>query len=185
MTTWLTSSKHEDVLKWAEKEGKHISYDDAVEIVVFSGVIRPGKNQVLIAIVIQPSFLPESRILTEQSQVMDTPVIDRDCHRPPADDDSTGPGTRKRERGDSPPRKRQKAGRRPDGTHEMGTDTKLDPSILGQQPLVKIVRDVSNSTFQTGDIICLDEHDTLCVRKAYTAMVWIRYRVETTMAIEQ
>ena len=64
ITMWLTNSKHKEVLKWAEKEGKYINYDDAVEIVVFFGLICPGKNQVVIAIVIQLSFLPEPRTLS-------------------------------------------------------------------------------------------------------------------------
>ena len=189
MTVPLIDSKYGDIVKRVEKEGMHIEYDGAMEILVFSSSLSPGKNQVAIGIIIQPSLVPQTRTSDAQITALERPVDDQQRHIPPVDHDSTistPPDPRKPEPKDRPPQKRRKVGQYPGGTQGAETDGRLDLSMLGQQPQVKIVRDLSNPTFQTGEIIGLDEHDTLYVQKGYTVMMLIRYRiVETPKALEE
>ena len=190
-------------MKWAETKGICIEHDGAVEIVVFSGSISPAEDQVVIGIITQPSFEPQNRTSDVKVPTLGPSLNDQHLRSHPAEDlprASTPPNIQEPEINDPsmhpdavesrpserPPQKRRKVGQYPGGTQGAETDGRLDLSMLGQQPQVKIVRDLSNPTFQTGEIIGLDEHDTLYVQKGYTVMMLIRYRiVETPKALEE
>ena len=181
-------------MKWAETKGICIEHDGAVEIVVFSGSISPAEDQVVIGIITQPSFEPQNRTSDVKVPTLGPSLNDQHLRSHPAEDlprASTPPNIQEPEINDPsmhpdavesrpserPPQKRRKLKQRPSGPRGAETDRKLDSNMLGRQPLVKIVRDLSNATFETGGIICLDEHDTLYIQRGYIVMVWIRYRV--------
>ena len=154
----------------------YIEYDDALEVLVFSGHISPAKNQVAICIILQPSFAPQTRIANDK-----TPAIDERRRSPQNDSNpsvSVSQNTAKPDLNNRPQQKRRKVGHpHAVGTHGAETDEALDPSLFGCQPQVRIVRSPSDPAFQTGEIIGLDEHDTLSVQKGYIVMLSIRYRV--------
>lgn len=78
-------SKYNDITKWAETEGIRIDFDDAMEIVVFSGAISPAKDQVIVGIITQPSFEPQTKTSDMRAQTSETSPFDQHLRSRPVE----------------------------------------------------------------------------------------------------